>query len=277
MVALEVGLPSLPPSAACSLAPSLRPGSRRAPSFPLRPPPRLRPPRLRTARSQPLAAGLSRSPSESGAGRPCGPDSAPGGRDGAPIQRGGRGAGGGGAAGRSPGRNQGWAGGGDAGVPEPRSRSSEPASREDREGGAPPEPAELPAKCDAPAGLGRAAAAGAARREDAPELRGAGRRGRAAPAGGGGPGLRPERAPCPARADGPEPARSGRAGQVGGGPSPGTRSGGWAGDQTNSRARALSRPLPGSLCVCKLPAGAAPGGAGPRPAHFVPARAGCSP
>ncbi|MEJ1287987.1 hypothetical protein NN561_019016 [Cricetulus griseus] len=40
-----------------------------------------------------------------------------------PSARSGRGAGGRGTAGRSPGRNQGWAGGGDAGVPEPRSRS----------------------------------------------------------------------------------------------------------------------------------------------------------
>lgn len=43
------------------------------------------------------------------------------------------------------------------------------------------------------------------------------------------------------------------------GRSPGDAGGGWAGDQTNSLARALSRPLTGSLCVCKLPAGEAPG------------------
>lgn len=230
MVALEVGLPSLHRSLVRSLARSLPPPrlSPRAPSFPFQPasPAPSRPARAPPARSH-LHSGLSRSPSESGAGRPCGPDSATGCRDGAPSPRGGRGAGGGGAAGRSPGRNQGWAGGGDAGVREPWSRSERTSV------------AGAPGRRSTAAGAGRAAhkvrcpggararggRRGAARREDARELRGAGRRGGAAPAGGGGPGLRPERAPCPARADGPEPARSGRAGQVGGGPSPGTRVG----------------------------------------------------
>ncbi|XP_049728565.1 translation initiation factor IF-2-like [Elephas maximus indicus] len=243
MVALEVGLPSLP--LARSLARSLLPASPRAPSFSLHSsssvpscPARTSPAR---SHSQP---GLSRSPSESGAGRPCGPDSAAGDRDGPPSPRGGRGAGGGSAAGRSPGRNQGWAGGGDAGVREPRSRSKRAsvAGEPGRRSGAGASRAAHRVPC--PGGArARGGRRGAARREDARELRDAGRRRGAAPAGGGGPGLRLERAPCRWRA----------------GPGPGDAGGGWAGDQTNSLSRALSCPLTGSLCVCKLPAGDAPG------------------
>lgn len=84
MVALEVSLPSL----RRLLVRSLLLVALRAPSFPppLRSPARCAPPARRSlaatrSHSQP---GLSRSPSESGAGRPCGPDSATSCRDGAP-------------------------------------------------------------------------------------------------------------------------------------------------------------------------------------------------
>lgn len=78
-----------------------------------------------------------------------------------------------------------------AGTPGSRSSgagASELASREDREEGAQPERAELPPKCDAPAGLGRAAAGrrgaeggrpGAARRRAARRGSPSGRRRRA--------------------------------------------------------------------------------------------------
>jgi hypothetical protein len=81
MVALEVSLPSL----RRSLVRSLLPVARRAPSFPppLRSPRPVCPARAPIARSH-SQPGLSRSPSESGAGRPYGPDSATSCRDGAP-------------------------------------------------------------------------------------------------------------------------------------------------------------------------------------------------
>lgn len=241
MVALEVGLPSLPPPPARSLPPSAR--APRAPSFPLHPPPRLRPPRLRAAGSQPLAARAQSQPLGVPSRPPlwtglCGPRTEP------PSLRGGRGAGGGGAAGRSPGRNQGWAGGGDAGVPEPRSRSE---------------------RTSVAGGPGRRSTAGANRAAHKVRCPGGARaRGGRRGAEGGRPGAarrwaarrgspsgrrraraaRPERAPCPARADGPEPARSGRAGQVGGGPSPGTRVGaGPATRPTPELAHSLARSL----------------------------------
>lgn len=272
MVALEVGLPSLRRPLARSLPPPWLSARSLLPLPPASPPPPAPPARLPLAATRsPGSVAAPRSPEPAARAdptvRPAAGTEPPACEEGAAQA----------AAARRGGAPAGTRAGPGAGTPGSRSPgagASEPASPEDREGGAQPELAELPTKCDAPAGLGHAAA-GAARREDAPELRGAGRRGGAAPAGGGGgPELRPDRAPCPARADGPKPARSGRAGQVGGEQSPGTRVGAGPASRPTPEL-AHSRPLTGSLCVCKLPAGAAPGRAGPRPAHFVPARAGC--
>lgn len=256
MVALEVSLPSLRRSLVCSLLPV----ARRAPSFPppLRSPARCAPPARRS-----LAATRSRgsvaAPRSPEPVDPADRTVPPAAGTEPPSTRSGRGAGGRGAAGRSPGRNQGWAGGGDAGVPEPRSRSElrSVAGARGRTIGSRREPSHL-TKCDAPKGL-RRAAIGA--RKIASE-----RRAGAAPASGGGPGLRLERAPCPVRADGPEPALSGRAGQVGGrSRDPRDPGGGWAGDSSNSPARSLSRLLPAYFVFANCPPEArrAPGGARP--------------
>lgn len=252
MVALEVSLPSL----RRSLVRSLLPVARRAPSFPppLRSPARCAPPARRSLAATRCRGSVAapRSPEPVAPADRTVPPAA--GTD-PPSTRAGRGAGGRGAAGRSPGRNQGWAGGGDAGVPELRSRSElrSVAGARGRTIGSRREPSH-PTKCDAPKGL-RRAAIGARK-----DRFGAARRAGAAPERGGGPGLRPERAPCPVRADGPEPALSGRAGQVSGrSRDPRIPHGGWAGDSSNSPARSHSRLFPGSLCVCKLPARGASG------------------
>lgn len=211
-------------------------------------------PRPRADRSQPLAAGAqsqplgvrSRSPLRTGQCHQL-PGRSPPARDQGAAQA---------AAARRGGARAGTRAGPGAGTPGSRSPGAGASS------GASPEPGgrtigsrrepSHPTKCDAPKGL-RRAAFGA--RKIASE-----RRAGAAPASGGGPGLRPERAPCPVRADGPEPALSGRAGQVGGRfRDPRDPGGGWAGDSSNSLARSLSRLLPGSLCVCKLPARGASG------------------
>ncbi|XP_039710790.1 forkhead box protein P4 isoform X3 [Pteropus medius] len=212
MVALEVGLPSLRRPLARSLPPPWLSARSLLPLPPASPPPPAPPARLPLAATRsPGSVAAPWSPEPAAPAdptvRPAAGTEPPACEEGAAQA----------AAARRGGAPAGTRAGPGAGTPGSRSPgagASEPASREDREGGAQPELAELPTKCDAPAGLGHAAA-GAARREDAPELRGAGRRGGAAPAGGGGgPGLRPDRAPCPARADGPKPARSGRAGQA---------------------------------------------------------------
>lgn len=190
MVALEVSLPSL----RRSLVRSLLPVARRAPSFPppLRSPARCAPPARRS-----LAATRSRgsvaAPRSPEPVAPADRTVPPAAGTEPPSTRSGRGAGGRGAAGRSPGRNQGWAGGGDAGVPEPRSRS-ELRSVAGARGRAIGSRRELshPTKCDAPKGL-RRAAIGA--RKIASERRGAQGQPRRVAAG---PGCDPSEphAPC---------------------------------------------------------------------------------
>lgn len=102
-------------------------------------------------------------------GRPYGPERAAGGRDGAPPTPPTReeGAAQAAAAARRGGARAGTRAGPGAGTPGSRSPGGEAsgqASREDREGGAEPERAEPPPKCDAPARLGRAAGGRPARR-----------------------------------------------------------------------------------------------------------------
>lgn len=159
MVALEVGLPSLHRSLAPS-SPALR-ALPPSPSTP-RPPPPPAPPARRplAATRSPGSVAAPRSPEPAApadrTARPAAGTEPPAREEGAAQA----------AAARRGGARAGTRAGPGAGTPGSRSPgagASEQASREDREGGAPPERAELPTKCDAPAGLGRAAA-GAARR-----------------------------------------------------------------------------------------------------------------